>query len=315
MLNNEIGYIKISSFSNTTDLEFKAALQDIVNKGAKNLVLDLRFNGGGYLHQAINIVDEFLNKNQLIVYTEGAHSQKRSFYATNQGLFKDGKLIILVNSSTASASEIVSGAIQDNKRGKILGRRTFGKGLVQQPLILPDSSELRITTSRYYTPSGKCIQKPYGDSINYENDLFDRIESGELTNNDSMLDQSKFKGGIIPDIYSPIDTVNYNDLVNKIIYTRKWRDFCFSYYEKYPNNKYIDVKEFYYKFKLKNNELERFLITNYSDTNKIDATTMKDLEWSLKIELSSYYFSEQARYIINTFKDQDVKKAILELNK
>ena len=315
MLNNEIGYIKISSFSNTTDLEFKAALQDIVNKGAKNLVLDLRFNGGGYLHQAINIVDEFLNKNQLIVYTEGAHSQKRSFYATNQGLFKDGKLIILVNSSTASASEIVSGAIQDNKRGKILGRRTFGKGLVQQPLILPDSSELRITTSRYYTPSGKCIQKPYGDSINYENDLFERIESGELTNNDSILDQSKFKGGIIPDVYSPIDTVNYNDLVNKIIYSRKWRDFCFSYYEKYPNHEHSDVKEFYYKFKLKNNELELFLITNYLDTNKIDATTMKDLEWSLKIELSSYYFSDQARYIINTFKDPDVKKAILELNK
>ena len=275
----------------------------------------MRFNGGGYLHQAINIVDEFLNKNQLIVYTEGAHSQKRSFYATNQGLFKDGKLIILVNSSTASASEIVSGAIQDNKRGKILGRRTFGKGLVQQPLILPDSSELRITTSRYYTPSGKCIQKPYGDSINYENDLFERIESGELTNNDSMLDQSKFKGGIIPDVYSPIDTVNYNDLVNKIIYSRKWRDFCFSYYEKYPNHEHSDVKEFYYKFKLKNNELELFLITNYLDTNKIDATIMKDLEWSLKIELSSYYFSDQARYIINTFKDPDVKKAILELNK
>ena len=275
----------------------------------------MRFNGGGYLHQAINIVDEFLNKNQLIVYTEGAHSQKRSFYATNQGLFKDGKLIILVNSSTASASEIVSGAIQDNKRGKILGRRTFGKGLVQQPLILPDSSELRITTSRYYTPSGKCIQKPYGDSINYENDLFERIESGELTNNDSILDQSKFKGGIIPDVYSPIDTVNYNDLVNKIIYSRKWRDFCFSYYEKYPNHEHSDVKEFYYKFKLKNNELELFLITNYLDTNKIDATIMKDLEWSLKIELSSYYFSDQARYIINTFKDPDVKKAILELNK
>ena len=159
MLNNEIGYIKISSFSNTTDLEFKASLQDIVNKGAKNLVLDLRFNGGGYLHQAINVVDEFLNKNQLIVYTEGAHSQKRSFYATNQGLFKDGKLIILVNSSTASASEIVSGALQDNKRGKILGRRTFGKGLVQQPLILPDSSELRITTSMYLYSIWKMYPK------------------------------------------------------------------------------------------------------------------------------------------------------------
>lgn len=310
MLNKEIGYIKISSFSNTTDLEFKNALRDVINKGAKKLVLDLRFNGGGYLHQAINISDEFLNKNQLIVYTEGAHSQKRSFYATNKGLFKKGELIILVNSSTASASEIVSGAIQDNKRGIILGRRTFGKGLVQQPLIMPDSSELRITTSRYYTPSGKCIQKPYGDSINYENDLLERIESGELTNNDSTTDESKFKGGIIPDIYSPLDTVNYNEQVNKIIYTKKWRDFCFKYYEKYPTSKFNDVKEFHFNFNLKNNELEKFLKTNFSDSIKLDALTLKDLEWSLKIELSTYYFSDQARYIINTFKDTDIDKAI-----
>ena len=310
MLNKEIGYIKISSFSNTTDLEFKNALRDVINKGAKKLVLDLRFNGGGYLHQAINISDEFLNKNQLIVYTEGAHSEKRSFFATNKGLFKKGELIILVNSSTASASEIVSGAIQDNKRGIILGRRTFGKGLVQQPLVLPDSSELRITTSRYYTPFGKCIQKPYGDSINYENDLLERIESGELTNNVSITDESKFKGGIMPDIYSPLDTVDYNEKVNKIIYTKKWRDFCFKYYEKYPTSKFNDVKEFYFNFNLKNNELEKFLNTNFSDSIKLDASTLKDLEWSLKIELSSYYFSDQARYIINTFKDPDIEKAI-----
>ena len=310
MLNKEIGYIKISSFSNTTDLEFKNALRDVINKGAKKLVLDLRFNGGGYLHQAINISDEFLNKNQLIVYTEGAHSQKRTFFATNKGLFKKGELIILVNSSTASASEIVSGAIQDNKRGIILGRRTFGKGLVQQPLVLPDSSELRITTSRYYTPSGKCIQKPYGDSINYENDLLERIENGELTNNDSITDESKFKGGIIPDIYSPLDTVDYNEQVNKIIYTKKWRDFCFKYYEKYPTIKFNDVKEFYFNFNLKNNELEKFLNTNFSNLIKLDASTLKDLEWSLKIELSSYYFSDHARYIINTFKDPDIEKAI-----
>ena len=310
MLNKEIGYIKISSFSNTTDLEFKNALRDVINKGAKKLVLDLRFNGGGYLHQAINISDEFLNKNQLIVYTEGAHSQKRTFFATNKGLFKEGELIIIVNSSTASASEIVSGAIQDNKRGIILGRRTFGKGLVQQPLVLPDSSELRITTSRYYTPSGKCIQKPYGDSINYENDLLERIENGELTNNDSITDESKFKGGIMPDIYSPLDTVDYNEQVNKIIYTKKWRDFCFKYYEKYPTIKFNDVKEFYFNFNLKNNELEKFLNTNFSDSIKLDASTLKDLEWSLKIELSSYYFSDQARYIINTFKDPDIEKAI-----
>ena len=135
MLKNEIGYIKISSFSNSTDIEFKKALNILIKKGMKSLILDLRFNGGGYLHQAINVADEFLKKNKLIVYTEGAHSKKRTFFSRSEGLFENGKLIILVNSSTASASEIVSGAIQDNDRGLILGRRTFGKGLVQQPLL------------------------------------------------------------------------------------------------------------------------------------------------------------------------------------
>ena len=314
MLKNEIGYIKISSFSNSTDIEFKKALNILIKKGMKSLILDLRFNGGGYLHQAINVADEFLKKNKLIVYTEGAHSKKRTFFSRSEGLFENGKLIILVNSSTASASEIVSGAIQDNDRGLILGRRTFGKGLVQQPLLLPDSSELRITTSRYYTPSGKCIQKPYGDTIDYDNDLFERIESGELTQIDS-LKNNKFRGGILPDIYSPIDTSKYNDQVNEIIYTRKWRDFCFNYYEKYPISNFQNVKEFYYNFKVQNNEVRKYLKKINKDIAVFDNNTINDLEWSLKIELSSYYYSDQSRYIISTFKDSDVKIALSELEK
>ena len=314
MLKNEIGYIKISSFSNSTDIEFKKALNILIKKGMKSLILDLRFNGGGYLHQAINVADEFLKKNKLIVYTEGAHSKKRTFFSRSEGLFENGKLIILVNSSTASASEIVSGAIQDNDRGLILGRRTFGKGLVQQPLLLPDSSELRITTSRYYTPSGKCIQKPYGDTIDYDNDLFERIESGELTQIDS-LKNNKFRGGILPDIYSPIDTSKYNDQVNEIIYTRKWRDFCFNYYEKYPISNFENVKEFYHNFKVQNNEVRKYLKKINKDIAVFDNNTINDLEWSLKIELSSYYYSDQSRYIISTFKDSDVKIALLELEK
>lgn len=314
MLKNEIGYIKISSFSNSTDIEFKKALNILIEKGMKSLILDLRFNGGGYLHQAINVADEFLKKNKLIVYTEGAHSKKRTFFSRSEGLFENGKLIILVNSSTASASEIVSGAIQDNDRGLILGRRTFGKGLVQQPLLLPDSSELRITTSRYYTPSGKCIQKPYGDTIDYDNDLFERIESGELTQIDS-LKNNKFRGGILPNIYSPIDTSKYNDQVNEIIYTRKWRDFCFNYYEKYPISNFENVKEFYHNFKVQNNEIRKYLKKINKDIAVFDNNTINDLEWSLKIELSSYYYSDQSRYIISTFKDSDVKIALLELEK
>ena len=311
MLKNEIGYIKISSFSNSTDIEFKKALNILIEKGMKSLILDLRFNGGGYLHQAINVADEFLKKNKLIVYTEGAHSKKRTFFSKSEGLFENGKLIILVNSSTASASEIVSGAIQDNDRGIILGRRTFGKGLVQQPLLLPDSSELRITTSRYYTPSGKCIQKPYGDTINYDNDLFERIESGELTQIDS-LKNNKFRGGILPDIYSPIDTSKYNDQVNEIIYTRKWRDFCFNYYEKYPISNFQNVKEFYYNFKVQNNEVRKYLKKINKDIAVFDNNTINDLEWSLKIELSSYYYSDQSSTLL-VFSKQCVKIALLEL--
>ena len=314
MLKNEVGYIKISSFSNSTDIDFRMALNVLMENGMKSLILDLRFNGGGYLHQAINIADEFLEKNKLIVYTEGAHSKKRTFFSSSEGLFKNGKLIILVNSSTASASEIVSGAIQDHNRGIILGRRTFGKGLVQQPLLLPDSSELRITTSRYYTPSGKCIQKPYGDSIDYDNDLFRRIESGELTQIDS-LGNNNYTGGILPNIYSPIDTSKYNDQVNKIIYTRRWRDFCFNYFEKYPVTNFENVKEFYHNFKVQNNELKRYLEEAKIDLEVFNNNTVDDLVWSLKLELSSYYYSDQSRYIISTFKDSDVKKALLEIEK
>ena len=314
MLKNEVGYIKISSFSNSTDIDFRMALNVLMENGMKSLILDLRFNGGGYLHQAINVADEFLEKNKLIVYTEGAHSKKRTFFSSSEGLFKNGKLIILVNSSTASASEIVSGAIQDHNRGIILGRRTFGKGLVQQPLLLPDSSELRITTSRYYTPSGKCIQKPYGDSIDYDNDLFRRIESGELTQIDT-LGNNNYTGGILPNIYSPIDTSKNNDQVNKIIYNRKWRDFCFNYFEKYPVTNFENVKEFYHNFKVQNNELKRYLEEAKIDLEVFNNNTVDDLVWSLKLELSSYYYSDQSRYIISTFKDSDVKKALLEIEK
>ena len=314
IIKNNIGYIKLSSFSNSSDLEFKNAIFELKNQGMEKLIFDLRFNGGGYLHQAINISDEFLKEDNLIVYTEGAHSKKRSFYSRSKGLFEEGELIILVNSSTASASEIVSGAIQDNKRGKILGRRTFGKGLVQQPIMLPDSSELRITTSRYYTPSGKCIQKPYGENIDYDNDIFERIESGELTQNDSVFDKSIFNGGILPDLYSPIDTIGYSKAINNIIYTRKWRDFCFSYFEKFPNPKSLNTKDYYNNFKIVNKELEKYLEQNGEKIGNYNPKEISDLKWSLKLELSSYYFSDQSRYILNTFRDSDVKKAIEEMS-
>lgn len=311
-ISQDIGYIKLASFSNTTDVEFKNALNQLVQAGMKSLILDLRFNGGGYLHQAINVADEFLTDKKLIVYTDGAHSAKRTFYSTNNGKFEKGKLTILVNSGTASASEIVSGAIQDHKRGKIIGRRTFGKGLVQQPVMLPDSSELRITTSRYYTPSGKCIQKPYGDSIDYDNDILNRLEKGELTKNDTINENIK-KGGIWPDIFCPIDTTDFKPLVSKITFSRAWRDFCFDYYEQNPDKPFNSLLSFYSNFQIKKELINDYFLENEISLSLLDKEIKKDLKWSLMLEICNYYYGDQARYILNTFKDKDVLKAIEEL--
>ena len=179
MIDDEIGYIKISRFSATTYDEFKLALNDLKAQGLSRLVLDLQGNPGGYMNRAVEIADEFLPDKQKIVYTQG--KQKRyndELFAERQGLFEEGDLIVLVNEGSASASEIVSGALQDNDRALIVGRRTFGKGLVQAPIDLSDGSELRLTISRYYTPSGRSIQKPYDNPEDYAKDLMERFEHG-----------------------------------------------------------------------------------------------------------------------------------------
>ena len=235
-----------------------------------------------------------------------------SQYATNAGLFKEGALAILVNSTTASASEIVSGAIQDHKRGIIVGRRTFGKGLVQSPLMLSDSSEIRITTSRYYTPLGRCIQKPYGDTINYEEDLINRIANGELSNKDSLT-KDLAKGGIWPDAFSPIDTSNYLSPFYNVIYSQAWRDFCFDFYECNPKTKYKELSEFNTSFNLNKQDLNAFLSKEGIDES-VDIEDYDMFNKSLKLELSSYYFTENERYIISAFDDNDVQLAVKLLN-
>jgi carboxyl-terminal processing protease len=219
MIDKETGYIKVSRFAQTTFDEFQESLKQLKSKGMKNLILDLQDNGGGFLHIAIKIADEFLSDKKLIVYTKGISSPEEKNLATNKGDFEKGKLIILVNEGSASASEIVSGAIQDWDRGLIIGRRTFGKGLVQRPFNLPDGSMVRLTTARYYTPVGRSIQRPYeGGTEEYYKDLYNRFKQGELTNKDSIHfpDSLKFHtpsnrdvyggGGIMPDIFIPIDT-------------------------------------------------------------------------------------------------------------
>ena len=224
MLDETTGYIKISRFAATTIEEFETALKKLQAEGMKDLILDLQGNGGGYMGAAIGISDHLLDKGRMVVYTDGLSSGRREEYATAAGLFKEGRVVVLIDGNSASASEIVSGAIQDWDRGLIVGRRSFGKGLVQHQYPLTDGSMVRLTISHYYTPSGRCIQKPYGGGEEaYRAELYIRYQSGELLSadsievNDSLKYYTKLEhrtvyggGGIIPDVFVPMDTtVNY----------------------------------------------------------------------------------------------------------
>lgn len=243
MLTDKLGYIKIKSFGETTYPELLTSLADLEQQGFSGLVIDLRDNGGGYLASAIQMVNEFLPKNRLIVYTEGRKAKREEYKSDGRGAYQDIPIIVLTNEYTASAAEIFAGAIQDNDRGSIIGRRTYGKGLVQQPIEFSDGSMIRLTVARYYTPSGRCIQKPYvkGESREeYETDIIIRYNRGEFFNEDSIQQTGEvYKtsigrevyggGGIMPDYFVGEDTTlfstYYSEAVSKGLITR----FCFEY--------------------------------------------------------------------------------------
>jgi carboxyl-terminal processing protease len=222
MIEPGIGYIKLNKFANSSVMEFQEALQKLRTEDVKDLILDLRNNGGGYTNIALNLADMFLSEGKRIAYTEGLHSPRQEYIATSRGGFEKGRLIILINEFSASSSEILAGAIQDWDRGLLVGRRSFGKGLVQRPFELPDGSAVNLTIARYYTPSGRCVQKPYtNDREAYWNDASARLKNGELMYPDSihLPDSLKYKthggrtvyggGGIMPDIFVPLDTMEY----------------------------------------------------------------------------------------------------------
>ncbi len=220
MVDDEIGYIKLNRFSRTTMREFREALESLQEQGMVHLVLDLSYNSGGYLDVAIDLADQFLDRDRLIVYTEGHAAPTQRFNSTFRGGFTQGKLVVMINEGSASASEIVAGAVQDWDRGLLVGRRTFGKGLVQRPFDLPDGSAIRLTTARYHTPTGRSIQKPYDEgSDQYYADLANRLESGELVSMENVQFPDSLKyltkrnqrtvyggGGIMPDFFVPLDT-------------------------------------------------------------------------------------------------------------
>ena len=245
MVNDKTGYVCIQNFGEQTYNEFIVALADLNMQGMKSLIVDLRGNRGGYMHIAIQMANEFLKRNQLIVYTEGRRSKRENYYSDGTGTFQGLPLVVLIDEGSASASEIFAGAMQDNDRATILGRRSFGKGLVQQPMDFKDGSCIRLTVARYYTPSGRCIQKPYqpGHGEEYEMELIERYERGEYFSGDSIKKEGEEfhttlgrpvygGGGITPDLFVPEDTTLYTPYYREAVIHGYIRQFAFEYTDK-----------------------------------------------------------------------------------
>lgn len=286
MVDDQTGYIRLERFARESESEFLTALTKLKARGMKNLIFDLRGNGGGYLDQAFRISNQFLDADQMIVYTDNYRHERQEYKSIGDGNFKKGKLIILVDEGSASASEIVSGAIQDWDRGLIVGRRTFGKGLVQRPLNLVDKSEVRLTTHHYYTPTGRCIQKPYNDGLDkYYEDLSSRYKHGEYFTADSIQFPDSLRyftpnkrvvyggGGIMPDIFIPYDTTKYSSLYNELIRRGVFGGFTLDYMTDHREEylkKYPTIEEFKKEFevseKLYAELMERAKIEGVKDT-------------------------------------------------
>ena len=245
MIRPGVGYIKLSGFGATTVDEFEEKLTELRSQGAQSLILDLQGNGGGLMMAAVGLANEFLNRDQLVVYTEGRRQPKSGYLADGRGRFRDGKLVVLIDEYSASASEIVSGAVQDWDRATIVGRRSFGKGLVQRPIEFHDGSLIRLTVAKYYTPVGRCIQKQYGKGVDYGDDIIERLHRGELTNRDSIHfpDSLKYStmvehrtvyggGGIMPDIFVPLDTTKTNQYYRNVTARKVVFNTSFKYVER-----------------------------------------------------------------------------------
>ncbi len=329
MVNPKTGYIKISRFAATTYDEYIKSFEKLKELGMQQLIIDLRGNGGGYLNTAVDIADEFLSDKKEIVYTQGKARPKKAYKATSKGDFEKGKLIILIDDGSASASEILAGAIQDNDRGMIVGRRSFGKGLVQEQSEFTDGSAIRLTIARYYTPTGRCIQKPYTEGVEaYYNEEYKRYTSGELENADSMkiADSLKFKtpegkivyggGGITPDVFVPLDTAGRSRYLSEVIYSGILNDFAFNYAdrERKKLNAYNTFKNFNNSFLITDEVLNEF--TEYAQKNKIvpNAQQIKLSKEIIKIQLKALIarniWSNEGYYPVIQSRDNVLKKAI-----
>ncbi|MEI8049415.1 MAG: S41 family peptidase [Bacteroidota bacterium] len=330
MLNENTGYIKLSRFAATSTDEFIDAARLLQNQGMKNLVFDLRGNSGGYLNIAFDLADQFLPAGKLVVYTKGLRSPKQDFISTSSGMLESGKLVVLIDEGSASASEIVSGAVQDWDRGLILGRRSFGKGLVQRPYMLPDSSMVRITTARYYTPSGRCIQKSYADGEEgYRDEVLNRYKHGEMVHADSIKFPDSLRyytqnkrvvyggGGIMPDYFIPLDTSFLSRYYEDIFRKGLLNEFTVQYIESRRKDllkTYPDSKAFKKGFTDDQKLLNEFVA--FAETKEVPRKD-KDLEVSgkqievvLKALIARNLYNLNAYYEMISSTDDDLIKAI-----
>ena len=328
---DDIGYIKINRFSMTTMDEFSEAIEKLKDDNIKNLILDLTGNGGGYLEVAIKLADEFLDGGKLILYTQGTNSPKKEYFASHQGDFEKGHLVVLIDEGSASASEILSGAIQDWDRGIIVGRRSYGKGLVQKPLLLPDQSMIRLTVAKYYTPTGRLIQKPYNMSRDdYDRELLNRYNNGELAHKDSIHfpDSLKFYtlkntrlvfggGGIMPDYFVSIDTSYYSDYYRLLVRKRTIDQFVLEYIDrnrKELHNKYADIESYKNSFVVGEELMNQFI--QYADINGVPANqkdllvSKEQIEIFLKAYIARDLWSNNEFYVISNEKDPKFETAV-----
>ena len=330
MVDSQTGYIKINQFGATTAREFSDAIEQLKKKGMSKMILDLRSNSGGFLDAAIQICDEFLPKGEMIVYTEGLHVPTDKIYATKYGNFEEGEVIVLIDDFSASASEIVAGAIQDNDRGIVVGRRSFGKGLVQRQIDLSDKSSIRLTVARYHTPSGRCIQREYGKGTEaYYEDFIDRYYRGEMSHSDSIKfdENQKFTtkkgrtvyggGGIMPDYFIPLDEDSTLNAYYQVLNSSAIIQFAFNYATDHKDNilKQFPTAQDYVKKMTVSNDLLKQLLNFYTQktgqkVKDLNNESIKELKVWLKALIGRDIYQDEAFYPVINSTDKTFLKAM-----
>jgi carboxyl-terminal processing protease len=304
MIDNKTGYIKVNRFAATTyDPEFKEALDKLVKLGMAQLILDLRGNPGGYLDAATKLADEFLPDKKLIVYTEGKSRPKTVYEATKEGNFETGKVVVLIDQGSASAAEILAGALQDWDRATIVGRRSFGKGLVQEQTVFPDGSALRLTIARYYTPTGRCIQKSYkGGYEEYQHELEERLKNGEFESADSIKETDTVKyttpagkivyggGGIKPDVFVPLDTSDNSEYVNDLFRAGLINQYAYDFVDRNRNSlkQYKDFAAYHDQFQISDQLFGEFISYAEKQGVKKNETGIKRSGKQIRLQLKAF---------------------------